>query len=255
MLIPTPDLATTEPRAGEMAGATDTGRISAVDRLVDEIRDMIGARRLAIGDPLPTERELGDMFAASRNTVREALQVLKAFGIVEARPKTGAVVSGGQAEAIRRLFSFHHGISPDTFRDVQGFRRLIETGIGDAVALTATEADFDRLDAINARMLDPGTVADLARRDFDFHEALVALAGNRTTLAIFRLMRPVIEDIMRTGKAARAVQVGTFEAHQGIIHALRTRDRIAFAYLVSQHLNQGLPYLDAADATKMRGKT
>ena len=102
------------------AGAADGEKTSAVDRLVKQLRDMIAERSLGIGDALPTERDLGELFQAGRNTVREALQVLRAYGLIETRPKVGAVISDGHGEAIRRLFAFHNGISPDSFRDLPG---------------------------------------------------------------------------------------------------------------------------------------
>lgn len=228
--------------------AVEPGKTSAVDRLVEEIRDMISDRRLGIGDALPTERDLSEQFQAGRNTVREALQVLRAYGMIETRPKVGAVISGGHGEAIRRLFAFHNGISPDSFRDLQGFRRIIETGVGEHIIQTAIEADFDRLDAINARILDAGSVEEAARCDYQFHSALVELSGNRTTLAAYHMLRSVIEEVMRLGKAERPVHAVTFEAHAEIIRALRARDRIAYIYLMSRHLEFGLRFIADAPA-------
>ncbi len=224
----------------------EPGKTSAVDRLVDQIRDMISERRLGIGDALPTERDLGEQFQAGRNTVREALQVLRAYGLVETRPKVGAVISGGHGEAIRRLFAFHNGISPDSFRDLQGFRRIIETGVGEHIILTASDADFDRLEAINARILEAESVEQAAECDYQFHSTIVELSGNRTTLAAYHMLRSVIEEVMRLGKAERPVHAATFEAHAEIIRALRARDRIAYAYLMSRHLEFGIRFVDAA---------
>ncbi|ENN86824.1 transcriptional regulator [Rhizobium freirei PRF 81] len=223
----------------------EPGKTSAVDRLIEQIRDMISERGLGIGDALPTERDLGEQFQAGRNTVREALQVLRAYGMVETRPKVGAVISGGHGEAIRRLFAFHNGISPDSFRDLQGFRRIIETGVGEQIILTASGADFDRLDAINRRILEAESVEDAARCDYEFHSAIVELSGNRTTLAAYHMLRSVIEEVMRLGKAERPVHTATFEAHAEIIRALRARDRIAYVYLMSRHLEFGLRFVDA----------
>jgi len=226
--------------------AVEPGKTSAVDRLVEQIRDMISERGLGIGDALPTERDLGEQFQAGRNTVREALQVLRAYGMVETRPKVGAVISGGHGEAIRRLFAFHNGISPDSFRDLQGFRRIIETGVGEHIILTAADADFDRLDAINARILEADSVEEAAQCDYQFHQAIVELSGNRTTVAAYHMLRSVIEEVMRLGKAERPVHAATFEAHAEIIRALRARDRIAYVYLVSRHLEFGIRFVDAA---------
>ncbi|MFJ6324178.1 MULTISPECIES: FadR/GntR family transcriptional regulator [unclassified Rhizobium] len=221
----------------------EPGKTSAVDRLVEQIRDMISERGLGIGDALPTERDLGEHFQAGRNTVREALQVLRAYGMIETRPKVGAVISGGHGEAIRRLFAFHNGISPDSFRDLQGFRRIIETGVGEQIILTASDADFDRLDAINRQILGAASVEEAARYDYQFHAAIVELSGNRTTLAAYHMLRSVIEEVMRLGKADQPVPAATVEAHAEVIRALRARDRIAYVYLMSRHLEFGLRFV------------
>ena len=223
-------------------------RLSTVDRLVEDLREMFARRGLRVGDALPTERELGEMFGASRNTVREALVVLRAYGLVETRPKVGAVLAGGHGEALRRLFSFHDGISPGEFRDVQGFRRLIEIGIGEEILKRASPEDFDALDRVNDRILEADTSAARARADYGFHEALIALGANRTTLATFRFLRPVIEDLMRVGKDARPVQANTHETHREIVAALRAGDRLAYAYLMSRHLDYGLRFVPVTRA-------
>ena len=221
----------------------EPARLSAVDRLVEQIRDLVRDRQLVIGDPLPTERELGEVFQAGRNTVREALQILKAYGIVEVRPKIGAVLSDRHEDAVRKLFAFQNDISPASFLDVQGYRRIIEVGIGDHIMLHATPADFDHLDAVNAHLLRNDTVEEAARHDFAFHEALVKLANNRTLLTNYRLLQPVITQIMRVGKAAKPVQTDTHHAHAQIIQALRDRDRVAYTYLLSRHLEYGLQFV------------
>lgn len=228
-------------------GGPEVPRVSAVDRLVEQMREMITDRGLRIGDPVPTERDLGEMFQASRNTVREALVVLRAYGLIETRPKVGAVVAAGHGEAIKRLFAFHNGISPDSFRDLQGFRRIVELGVGDQVILSATEADFDALDQVNDRLLTARNVPESAQADYDFHEAIIALCGNRTTMAAYRMLSPVIVEVMQIGKSARPVQTDTHAAHAEIVAALRARDRIAYAYLMSRHLEFGLRFVASAE--------
>ncbi|MES2551958.1 MAG: FCD domain-containing protein [Pseudomonadota bacterium] len=224
----------------------DVPRVSAVDRLVEQIREMLTDRGLRIGDPVPTERDLGEMFQASRNTVREALVVLRAYGLIETRPKVGAVVAAGHGEAIKRLFSVHNGISPDSFRDLQGYRRIIELGVGDEVILKASDADIAALSQVNDRLITASTVPEAAQADYDFHEAIIALGGNRTTLAAYRMLSPVIVEVMQIGKSARPVQTDTHAAHAEVVAALLARDRIAYAYLMSRHLEFGLRFVAGA---------
>lgn len=221
----------------------DAAKLSAVDRLVEQIRELIAERNLGLGDPLPTERELGEQLQAGRNTVREALQVLRAYGVIETRPKVGAVIAGGQGEALRRLFAFHNDVSPDSFRDLQGFRKILEIGVGDHLILHGQPEDFDHLDRLNDRILGARTVEASAQADFAFHQAIIALSDNRTTLATYGMLGSVIEHLMQVGKAERMVNEVTHAAHAEIVAALRARDRIAYTYLMSRHLDYGLRFV------------
>ena len=53
----------------------ENGGGSAVDQVVSQIRELIDTDGLTVGDKLPTERELCERFAISRNTVREAMRM------------------------------------------------------------------------------------------------------------------------------------------------------------------------------------
>lgn len=219
-------------------------RLSQVDRVVDQIRNLIGAQSLSVGDSLPTERELCEMFGASRNTIREALRVVKTYGFIDTQTRTGAVISDRSHEAIRELFAFQLQLSPASFLDVQGFRRIVEVGLGDQVLQSASDADFDQLDAINSRILNATSAQEAADCDFAFHFALIELTGNRTLTETYRLLTPVIGHVMTVGKKNASVLGETFRAHGEIIAAMRSRDRIAYAYLMSRHLEFARRFLE-----------
>jgi len=57
---------------------------------------------------------------------------------------------------------------------------------------------------------------------------------------------------MRVGKARRPVQIDTHQTHGEIIAALKARDRVAYAYLISRHLEYGLQFV-GPDPTPPRG--
>ena len=143
---------------------------------------------MSVGDVLPTERELCDLFGASRNTVREALRTIRTYGLIEAKPRVGAVLTDRQGSAIQNFFAAQMDISRSSFRDIQGFRRIIEVGIGDHLVLHATEAEIDVLETTNARILESRSVEEAAQHDFDFHSALIGLAGNRTLAAMYAFL-------------------------------------------------------------------
>lgn len=231
---------------------------SAVDLLVQQIKTYIQENHLAIGDALPSERVLGEQFKAARNTVREAIGILKAYGVVEVRPKVGAVIVNRHTDAVLDLFSFHIRLSPETFRDIQGFRRLIEVGSVDRIFVNFTPENLSELHRINAQMLAASSPLEAAQRDFTFHALLLNIAENTTVLSVYNTLKPMITRLMETGKhiAHQKDLAGkkgnkdglrqTYRQHQDILNALQKRDRLAYQYIMSAHLDQGLNYIDGA---------
>ncbi|TGP18899.1 MULTISPECIES: FCD domain-containing protein [unclassified Mesorhizobium] len=225
------------------------GGSSAVDAAAERILDLIRARQLNVGDVLPTERELSEITGASRNTVREALRTIRTYGLIEPKPRVGAVLADGQSIAIQNFFAAHMDVSRSSFADIQGFRRIIEVGIGDHIVFSATNAEIDALDEINARIVESRSIEEAAKNDFNFHMALIGLADNRMLTDMYSFLSPVILRIMAIGKEMRPVLDDTRAAHGEIIAALRARDRLAYAYLVSRHLDFALRFLPEEPAS------
>jgi GntR family transcriptional regulator, transcriptional repressor for pyruvate dehydrogenase complex len=214
---------------------------SAVEALVGQIKALIDTRNLGVGDPLPSERELGEMFASSRTTVREAMRILKTYGVVDVRPKVGAVIIDRRMDAVFDLYAFNTlELTRQTYVETQGVRRLIEVGAVDILFERTLPTDIAQLHAINDRMRDETGIASTARQDYEFHLALVGIMGNTQVSQIYRIMQPVMLKIMENGVARRKAQGQNYQEHAAIVDALASRDRLAFQYLVTQHLEAGL---------------
>lgn len=214
--------------------------LTTVDRVMDSIRDLISAKGLSVGDSLPTESELSKLFGASRNTVREAISKLKAYGVIETRKRVGAILVDNRHSAISALFAFNQNISPNVFNDIQGFRRLVEGGICETVIERCTEEDLSVLERLNAEMENAGTIAEAAEKDYQFHLHIVKLAGNSTTYDVYRFLEPVIRRLLESGKAQRIVRSDVGAEHRGIIQAIRSCDKLAYRYRMDRHLQSGL---------------
>ncbi|MDC9824927.1 FCD domain-containing protein [Devosia sp. ZB163] len=230
---------------GDTSGRPPVGAVhlsdSAVETLVGQIKSLIDARNLGVGDPLPSERELGETFASSRTTVREAMRILKAYGVVDVRPKVGAVIIDRRMDAVFDLYSFNTlELSRQTYLDTQFFRELIEVGSADRLIENFTTADIVELREINDAMREEAHLPAAARHDFHFHLKLVGLLGNKQVLEIYRIMQPVMLKIMETGVARMKSNGINFDEHGGIVDALESRNRLAYQYRMSQHLEAGL---------------
>lgn len=127
------------------------GRVSQV--IVDQIRVLLHEGKLNPGDRLPSERELCTRFGVSRVTVREALRILEAGGLIAIRvgahggafvtTPTNARLGEGLADLLR--------LSPLTAAEVTEARMVFELGIVPMVVARATSADIDALYEICSR--------------------------------------------------------------------------------------------------------
>ncbi len=218
---------------------------SAVDRLVLEIRAMIDSEVLRVGDALPSERELCERFSTSRNTVREAMRMLKAYGVVDVRPKVGATIIDNRMARALDLFSFNTiEISRKSFADIQGFRTLIEVNSVDAMFEKVTGDHLEMLNAANSEMGNAESIAAASEADFNFHIGLITILDNAALIEIYRIMKPVIIRIMEKGKSRQDFRTSTVAQHNSVVQALQMRDRISYQYALQFHLNIGLNNFD-----------
>ncbi|WP_127751815.1 FCD domain-containing protein [Devosia sp. 1566] len=233
-------------RVGGAIGALNASVVrssipSAVDGMVLKIRGLISDGGLGVGDSLPTERELCERFQASRNTVREAMRILKAYGVVSVRPKVGATIVDDRMERALDLFSFNTlDISRRTFNDIQGFRRLIEVGSVDTIFDQMQPEDILEMRKVNDQLRAAGSIVEASELDFRFHLRLVSILTNRAVTDVYRIMKPIIIRIMERAKQLHNFTGETFEQHAAVVDALEQRDRIRYQYALQSHLHIGI---------------
>ena len=220
------------------SASPETG--SAVDIVVRQLRNLISEEGLKVGDSLPTERELCARFDASRNTVREAMRILKAYGLVEVRPKIGATITDNRMARAFELFSFNTmEVSRKSFTDVQAFRDLIEVRSADRIFEELQDKDLAELREINANLADIRDIQEASEVDYAFHVRLISILGNNAILDVYSVMKPIILRIMQKGKTRRTFMTETYDEHEGVIDAMAARDRLAFEYRLRNHLMVG----------------
>lgn len=224
---------------------------SAVESMVNAIKSLIDTGNLGVGDPLPSERELCEMFASSRNTVREAMRILKTYGVVDVRPKVGAVIIDRRMDAMFDLYSFSSlELSRQTFLDTQGLRQLIEVGSIDTLLAKLAHDDLVALRALNDAMYAAESIERAALHDLRFHTRIVAILDNRQINEMYRIMRPVMLKIMENGVTRRKTSEdgvddkghgeANYNEHTAIIDALEARNRLAYKFRMTTHLEAGL---------------
>ena len=206
------------------------------------IEDRLSDGQLAVGGRLPAERSLAEQLAVSRTSVREAIRVLEAMGVVRAGvgsgPDAGTVVISDPTAALGSALRLHVATQHLPVADVVETRVLLESWAAarakpDAPALDVAAALLDDMDA------DP-EVDDFLELDVRFHLALADAAGNAVVSAMMGSLRESI-----TGYASRLTgNLPDWEAtaarlrreHHGILAAVHHNDGERAAKLVADHI-------------------
>ncbi|HMB77308.1 MAG TPA: GntR family transcriptional regulator [Kiloniellaceae bacterium] len=219
----------------------DLSATSAVDKVVRQIREHISDSKLTVGDSLPTERELCALFDASRNTVREAMRILKAYGLVDVRPKIGATITDNRLSRAFDLFSFNTiEITRKTYVDIQGFRTMVEVDTVDRIFDHARQSDINELRDLNNTIRRATSIPDAAAADFAFHLRLVNILGNAAVGDVYRIIKPIVIRIMEMRLPIEQFTTSVFDEHAEVVNALEARNRIKYQYALQTHLDQGL---------------
>src|SRR5262245_41637347 len=117
------------------------------EAIVDQIRGLIRSEQLRPGDRLPSERDLGERMGVSRVTIREAMRVLEASGLIEIKvgARGGAVVTSPSSTKIGTGLADLISLSPLTASEVTEARQVFEVGIIPIVVERATDEDIVEL--------------------------------------------------------------------------------------------------------------
>ncbi|WP_433870141.1 FadR/GntR family transcriptional regulator [Saccharopolyspora sp. CA-218241] len=224
---------------------------STLGPLSRRILDLIRERGLRSGDPMPTEVELIDVLAVSRNSVREALRSLRTLGIIEVRHGYGTVVGEPSLHVLSPSLVFRTVTTTsgvlDELRNLVEIRELIETGVVERLAGTVPESTLDALDELCDTMtrspLDPET-------DRAFHRRLYAEVDN----PLVGQLIDVFWDAYHAGGAALDAPKGsetaqTLRRHRAIVAALRSGDGTAARSAMTDHFAEIKRRLDTARST------
>src|SRR5688572_10515219 len=118
------------------------GRESAAERLAADLRRRILNGELAPGLRLPPERSLAVEWEANRHTVREALRLLEAQGLLETRQGSGVTILDFRARGRLELAPYYFeaiGLDAAILPEIEAFFTLRRLLLLEAAGLAARE--------------------------------------------------------------------------------------------------------------------
>jgi len=159
--------------------------------VVEQIQEAILEGQLKVGEQLPPERKLIEMFGVSRGTLREALRVLQQKGLIEIKTGVsgGSIIKGVTSESFSENLAMLIRYQKVSLQDLADFREGIEGTVASLAAERATAEDIKTLTSL----YDQSTAAFAAgpehwdaaiRCDEQIHLALARISGNALFIAV-----------------------------------------------------------------------
>ena len=207
-------------------------------QIATQLSALIASGEFAVGQRLPSERELAAQLGVSRPSLREALIALELEGMVEVRVGAGIWVTAASERVSEK--PQHEGEGPF---ELLRARWLIEGEIAAVAAREATAADLTAIRGALAtmeRLEKKGE--DVSSADREFHVRIAGSTRNSVLMA-------VVQDLWDRGRGAMwtlmeqhfrtpALHDATLYDHRAIYAALEAHDPREARHAMRAHLKR-----------------
>ena len=221
-------------------------------RIATQLVELIELQKLMPGDKLPPERQLADLLEVSRPSLREALHILQAQGLVQIKHGQGTFVQEPVvAQELRAsVMTKTHGLN-----ELFDAREVLEVPASKWAAEKATKEDIrllratlNQIDTITA--IEPIDFDQLQALDAKFHLTIVGIAGNRFINQTLNVLQDVMKMSMETTLRLPGRSEISRSEHNEILAAIENGDGDLASKLTLRHIT-GARATALADA-KMR---
>ncbi|MFI7419823.1 FadR/GntR family transcriptional regulator [Nonomuraea sp. NPDC049684] len=222
--------------------------VRAYERVVEQVEEAIESGALGPGARLPSERELMVQFSVGRSTVREALRVLQARGLVRSRPgdPNGAEVLPFSPAALHKSMTTLARVAELSLAELVQFRMVLDSSAALLAARLRTEEQLAEMEAAIAgmraamRAATPSGHDAFSAADVAFHDVIVAASGNTLIQVCTDVVRSVVLGLI-AGKIADApdresLMRRSIRHHEEVLAAVRAGDGASAARLLRRSM-------------------
>jgi len=219
--------------SAENAEITDILKIEkreeATDFVVKTIKRLLISKKLNPGDKLPSEYELSQSLKVSRGSIREAMKILSAYGIVKIKRGDGTYIADTSDRVLFDPLLFRLIISQGDVNELKELREVIELGIIKLAIENANQEDIDSLEKAykyTAEKIRLGEFEDevLIETELMFHTALGKATGNRLVQTIYNLVMDLYVPNIYKDKRDEMFGQEALSCHRPIIDSIIKRD-------------------------------
>lgn len=226
----------------------------AFEEILHQLEQALLTGHLAAGGRLPPERDFAVALGVSRASVREAIRVMEALGLVDiSRGQHGAVLRPEPRNAFAEILRLHLALGHYSWPSIIELRSILESWAWARAAERADEVLLADLSALLTRMadptVDPSTFLEL---DVAFHSTVVSASENLLLAGILEGCGAVIRKGMFEGITAGAwpeTARRLLEDHRQLYELVARGEADAASASIREHIGRWDPRGTQASAT------
>ncbi len=221
-------------------------RLSRPQRIAEEIKSWVMANGWGPGHRLPSETELITQFGMAKGTIREAIRILEAQGLVKSRTGPGGGVFVHQVSEARatallgNYFYFEHL----TIDDVYQIRQALEPELAASLAGHLNEIQLAALEDVMTCYSEAARTAEEEREQhvesLRFHALLAEMSGNPLLRFLIRFTANMLAEITVSrrlyAQPNRELWSSGLDYQSRLIAALRAGDAVAARQIMFEHM-------------------
>lgn len=231
-------------------------------RVAEAIKDWVVEQGLHPGDRLPGEAMLIERFGMSKGTIREAMRLLQAQGLIETKtgPGGGSFVGEVTRERANALLANYFYFRDVTIDDIYQVRIALEPELAAGLAGRLSGAQLAELEAIMTEYAEPAASAEEERRQhvasLRFHARLSDFGQNKLLGYFISFMAQILTDLTVYKRLYTAPNHDLWQKgrrHQAdLIAALRRGDAEAARDTMRSHMLMARKLMEDQEAEVMK---
>lgn len=229
-------------RAAQRGPRPSTESLRAPDRrrlyeqLATRLLDYVEVTGLAVGDRLPSERELAQALQVSRASVRQATVALEVRGTVEVRHGDGIYLRSMPDDAghLTELMMQRHRLP-----EILEAREAVETQLAALAAVRRTDDELARMSAaldVMAADIEGGGLG--LEGDRMFHQAVTRAARSPLLAEFMAAIAAPIAETRRSSLGEPGRPRRSLAAHRRILEAIERGDTSAARQAMLRHVKE-----------------
>lgn len=218
-------------------------RTNLAQRTAETIRRSITEeKQYAPGSKLPGENELSSELGVSRTTLREAIRILVAEGLLHVMRGKGTYVSERKDQLADAMPSFSE--RRVALKDLYEARLIIEPAAAALACKRATDEEIEEIvrlvRATQEQFKNDFNNEEIIQREIAFHDALIRASHNQFFDYFLPVVNQTIQKTFELEYKWDAVAEGAYNDNFMIIDFLQKRDSEAMRSIMTIHLHRAL---------------